>query len=184
MHPLMYIWGEIWGCRLGMGDVKDYSGGVVKSHNFHFVYFINILQDICFNLLCRWESSIPHIISQTTGENPMFLWFFRKKIDFLLIFMYILNTFKSARESWLNDVMVTSYEVQWYSLWSQWIEEIHTYTLVANIGVSSILYRKSREGIATTPFWGCVTKNTSWRGGLSERIWKCKISLIWNVEIL
>ena len=102
MHPLMYIWGEIWGCRLGMGDVKDYSGGVVKSHNFHFVYFINILQDICFNLLCRWESSIPHIISQTTGENPMFLWFFRKKIDFLLIFMYILNTFKSARESWLK----------------------------------------------------------------------------------
>ena len=138
------------------------------------------------NLLCRWESSIPHIISQKSSENSMFLWFFSKKIDFLLIFMYIFNTFKFAMARWLNGVMVTSYEVQWYSFWYQWIEEIHTYmyTLVANIGVSSIPYRNSRRGCNNPPFWGCVTKNTSWGGGLSERIWKCKISLNWNVEIL
>ena len=43
------------------------------------------------------------------------------------------------------------------------IEEVHTYIPVANIGVSSIPYRKSREGAATTPppFGGRVTKNTS-----------------------
>ena len=28
---------------------------------------------------------------------------------------------------------------------------VHTYTLVANIGVSNVPYRKSREGVATTP---------------------------------
>ena len=29
-----------------MGVVKDYGGGLVKSHDFYFVHFINILQDI------------------------------------------------------------------------------------------------------------------------------------------
>ena len=33
------------------------------------------------------------------------------------------------------DVIVMSYEVQWYSFEYQWIEEDHTYTQVANIGV-------------------------------------------------
>ena len=70
---------------------------------------------------------------------------------FLLIFMYIFNASKFPRAPWLYDVTVTSYEVQWYSFWYQWIEEVHTNTLVANIGVSGIPYRKSREGVATTP---------------------------------
>ena len=65
--------------------------------------------------------------------------------------MYIFNTSKFAKVRWLYEVIVTSYEVQWYSFWCQWIEEVHIYTLVANIGVSSIPYRKSREGVATIP---------------------------------
>ena len=52
---------------------------------------------------------------------------------------------------WLYDVIMTSYEDQGYSFWYQWIEEVHTYTQVANIWVSSVSYRKSREGVATTP---------------------------------
>ena len=82
----------------------------------------------------------------------MFLQFFLAKNLFLLIFMYIFNASKFPRARRLNDVTVTSYEVQWYSFWYQWIEEVHTYTLVANIGVSGVPYRKSREGIATTPY--------------------------------
>ena len=42
------------------------------------------------------------------------------------------------------------------------IEEVHT--LLANIGVSSLPYRKSREGLQQAPFGhvgGRVTKNTS-----------------------
>ena len=64
----------------------------------------------------------------------------------LLIFTYIFNASKFPRARWLYDVTVTSYEVQWYSFWYQWIEEVHTYTLVANI-VSGVPYRKSREGL-------------------------------------
>ena len=81
----------------------------------------------------------------------MFLQFFSEKW-FLLIFMYIFNASKVPRARRLYDVTVTSYEVQWYSFWYQWIEEVHTYTLVANIGVSGVSYRKSREGVATTPY--------------------------------
>ena len=46
------------------------------------------------------------------------------------------------------------------------IEEVHTYTLVANIGVSSVPNSKSREVVATTPLGGRVTKNTSGGRGL------------------
>ena len=38
---------------------------------------------------------------------------------------------------------------------------VHTYTLAANMGVSGVLYRKSREG-----FGGRATKNTSGGRGL------------------
>ena len=104
--------------------------------------------------------------AENPAKIPCFYDFFAKN-RFLLTFMYIFNTSKFARERWLYDA-VTLYEVQWYSLWYQWIEEVHTYTLVANIGVSSVEnpYRKSREGNATPPFGGRVTKNTSGGRGL------------------
>ena len=75
----------------------------------------------------------------------MFLQFLAKNW-YLLIFMYIFNASQFPWARWLY-----SYEVQWYSFWYQWIEEVHTFTLVANIGVSGVPYRKSREGVPTTP---------------------------------
>ena len=38
-----------------------------------------------------------------------------------------------------------------YSFWYQWIEEVHTYTLVAHIWVSGVPYRKSRKGVQQPP---------------------------------
>ena len=70
---------------------------------------------------------------------------------FCPIFTYIFNASTFPRVRLLYDVTVTSYEVQWYLFWYQWIEEVHTYTLVANIGVSGVQYRKSWEGVATPP---------------------------------
>ena len=70
---------------------------------------------------------------------------------FLLIFMYIFNASKFPRAGWLYDVTVTSYEVQWYSFWYQWIEEAIPGTLVANIGISDVPYRKSRRGLQQPP---------------------------------
>ena len=62
--------------------------------------------------------------------------------------MYIFNASKFLKVCWLYDVTVTSYEVQWYSIWYQWIEKFHTYTLVleANIWVSGILYGIENPG--------------------------------------
>ena len=77
------------------------------------------------------------------------------------ILMYIFQAFKFLRTHWLYDVAVTSYDVQWYLCWYQWIEEIHyTYTSIVNVGISGILYRNSREGVMkpTLPFGGRVTK--------------------------
>ena len=63
----------------------------------------------------------------------MFLRFFSEKLIFAKFYVYFkcIQIFESVR---LYDVTVTSYEVQWYSFWDQWMEEFHTYTLVANMG--------------------------------------------------
>ena len=71
---------------------------------------------------------------------------FLAKNWFLLIFMYIFNASKFPKARWLYEVTVTSYDVQWYSFWYQWIEEVHTYTLVANIGVSGVPFKKNPGG--------------------------------------
>ena len=69
------------------------------------------------------------------------------------MFMYIFNASQFLRARWLYDVTVTSYEVQWYSFWYQWIEEVHTYiyTLVAIISVLGVLYRKSEDVLQKIP---------------------------------
>ena len=90
------------GVSFGCGDVKDYSGGVVKSHNFHFVYFIDILQDICFKLAMKMRI-INSSHNQPKNQRKSYVSvIFQKIIDFLLIFMYIFNTFKFARVRWLK----------------------------------------------------------------------------------
>ena len=88
--------------------------------------------------------------AKNPAKIPCFYDFLAKKW-ILLIFTYIFNASQCPRARWLYDVTATWYEVQWYSFWYQWIEEVHTYTLVANIGVLGVPYRKSKERVATTP---------------------------------
>ena len=111
-----------------------------------------------------------HIQQKILRKSHVSKIFFAKKW-FLLIFTYtIFIASKFLRARWLYDVTVNSYEIQWYLFWYQWIEEVHTYTLVANIGVSGVPYRKSREGGCNNlppPFGERVTKNTSGGRGLS-----------------
>ena len=49
--------------------------------------------------------------------------------------------------------------------WHQWIEEVLTYTLVSNTGVSGIPYTKSQ---GTPPFGGRVKKKNSGGRGLND----------------
>ena len=142
------------GVVLVWGIVKDYGRGARGWWNpMIFILSISYIFYKIYapNVLCRWESSFPYIISQKSCENSIFYDFLAKN-QFLLIFMYIFNTSKLARVRWLWRHSDVIWRVQWYSFWYQWIEEVHTYnTLGANIGVSSVPYRKSREGVATTP---------------------------------
>ena len=152
------------------GVVKDYVRGVGEIPWFLYCpfhnYFTRYMLQTCY---VDENHHFLNIISQKSCENPMFLRFLAKNRFLLICMYYIFNTSKFARARWLYDVIVTSYDVQWYSFWYQWIEQAIPIgpILVANIGVSSVLYRKSMEGVATTPFGGRVTKNTSGGRGLT-----------------
>ena len=115
-HLLVYL---MWNLRV----LFEYGGsskimverGSVKSHNFYFVHFIIILQDIC-SKLAMWMRIIISLHNQQKKKkkslkNPIFLRFLAKN-RFLLIFRYIFNTSKFVRAGWLYDVIVTSYEVK------------------------------------------------------------------------
>ena len=61
-----------------MGVVIDYGGGLVKSHNFYFVNFMNILQDICSKLAMQMRIIISLHNQPKFNENPVFLGFLAK----------------------------------------------------------------------------------------------------------
>ena len=154
-------------CHLGMGSQQSENGRGGWWNPIPWFLFCQLLKYLTgYVLQTCYVDENHHFLTYSAkipAKIPCFYAFFLAKNWFLLIFTYIFNAFKFPTGRWLYDVTVTSYEVQWYSFWYQWIEEVHIYTLVANIGVSGVPYRKSREG-------GCnklqqrVTKNTS--GGL------------------
>ena len=116
--------------------------GLVKSYGSYFVHF--------FKYLTRYVPQICYI-----DENHHFLtcfYDFLAKIFFLLIFMYIFNAVKFLRVHWLYDVTVTSWSLMVLNLVSMDRGGLYLYT-VASIGVSGILYRKSRERVTATPLW-------------------------------
>ena len=65
--------------------------------------------------------------------------FLRKKL-FLPIFyaQMAISQFLWARSHY--DVIVTSYINGWYLFWYQWKEDVHTYTLVVNLGLYALQY--------------------------------------------
>ena len=96
----------------------------------------------------------------------MFLRFFSEKLIFANKFSRIISIQPNFRGR--GDFMTPQWRHMKFNgthFGYQWTEEVHTYTLVANIGVSGIPYRKSR-GLQQPPFGGRVTKNTSGGRGL------------------
>ena len=65
---------------------------------------------------------------------------FLGKNQFLPIFSHkmAISQFSWARSHY--DVIVTSYINGWYLLWYQWKEDVHTYTLVVNLGLYDLQY--------------------------------------------
>ena len=135
------------------GIIKENGTGGWWNPMIFILSLSSIFDKICAsNFLCRRESSFLPYSAKNPAKIPCF-YDSLVKSWFLLIVTHIFDASKFPRAPWLYDVTVTSYEVQWYLFWYQWIEEVRTYTLVANTGVSGVSYRKSREGVATTPFW-------------------------------
>ena len=106
-HLLMYMrW--TFGCCSGMGVVKDLVEGDWWNPVFFFFpfhkYFIRYMLQTCY---FDENHQFLYIISYKSRENPTLSRFFLAKNRFLLIFMYIFNTFIFARARWLYDVIVT-----------------------------------------------------------------------------
>ena len=65
----------------------------------------------------------------------MFFTIFYVKINFCLYFTHKMGI---SQFSWVRsqyDIIVTSYINGWYLFWYQWKEDVHTYTLVVNLGL-------------------------------------------------
>ena len=80
-----------------MGVVIDYGGGLVKSHDFYFVHFMNILQDICSKLAMQIRIIIslhnqPKILRKSCISR-----IFSEKLIFAHFHVYFQYTSKFAR---------------------------------------------------------------------------------------
>ena len=65
---------------------------------------------------------------------------FLRKNQFLPIFYTQMAIFKFSWARSHYDVIVTSYINGWYLFWYQWKEDVHTYTLVVNLGLYDLQY--------------------------------------------
>ena len=63
---------------------------------------------------------------------------FLRKNQFLPIFYAQNSQFSWAHSHY--DLIVTSYINGWYLFWYQWKEDVHTYTLVVNLGLYGLQY--------------------------------------------
>ena len=154
MHLLMYIRWNL-GVSFGYGVIKENGrGGLVKSHDFYFVYFLKKLTR--YMLQTSYADENYHFLTYS-AKNPAkipcfydFLaksWFFTK-----------FHASKFPRARWLYNVTATSYEFQWYSFWYQWLENVDTHELVANIGYQAFRIENPGRGLQQPPFGGRVTK--------------------------
>ena len=75
-----------------------------------------------------------------------------------------------SQYSWARshyDVIVTSYINGYYLFWYQWKEDVHTYTLVVNLGYMTFSIDNPR-GVATTPLGKYVWEKPSGEQGLNK----------------
>ena len=108
------------GCRMGGGVVKVVgSGGIGETPWFLFCLEKEYLtRYMLVTWVCGLELVIPYLFCQNSCENRKFLRFLVKS-RFLLtlcILSVIVNISKISREHLHYDVIVTSYEDEWYFL--------------------------------------------------------------------
>ena len=129
-----------------------YTGGKVSFQSWEvggvgaIPWFLNwiilkIFELICTpNFVCKLEWPISNIFCKKTPRKSHVLTIFYVKIIFCLYFTHkmAISQFSWARSHY--DVIVTSYISGWYLFWYQRKENVHTYTLVVNLGLYDLQY--------------------------------------------
>ena len=90
-----------------------------------------------FKLWLQVRIVICNIFNKSSHKNNRMFYDFlqRKKNQFLLIFYTKKMTISQfLRACSHQNVIVRSYINGWYLFWHQWKEDVHTYTLVLNLG--------------------------------------------------
>ena len=101
------------------------------------------------NLVCKLELAFHYLSCRKYREYLHVPAIFQPKNTFCLFFVYI---FKILRSCLHYDVIMTSYDADgWYLFWYQWKKETHSFTVVANIRVQDVYYRKSKGGCNNPP---------------------------------
>ena len=110
-------------------------------------YFENIFEVICtLNFVCKLESSFSNIFSKKNPWKSHVFTIFYVKINFCLYFTHKMTISQFSRACLHYDVMVTSYISDWYLFWYQLKEDVHTYTLVVDVGYMTFSIGNPEEG--------------------------------------
>ena len=65
---------------------------------------------------------------------------FLRKNQFCLYFTHKVTIFQFSRACLHYDVIARSYINGWKLFWYQWKEDVHTHTLVVNVGLHDLQY--------------------------------------------
>ena len=143
------------------GSSKIIVGGLVKSHDFYFAHFINILQDICSKLTMYMRIIISLHNQSKILRKSYALRFFSKKVmfaNFRVYFQYIkicegtLTLWRHSDIIWSSMVLI---------LVSMDRGGPYLYTGSKYSGIKRSVQKIQGGGCNNAPFGECVTKNTS-----------------------
>ena len=101
--------------------------------------------------------------------------------QFLPIYFTRKTSISQFSRAWsLYDVIVTSYINGWYLFWYHWKEDIHSYTMVVNLGLYDIPYWYSKLGCNNTSFGKYVQEKFSGELVLKPKHRRCIKLYIFN----
>ena len=136
------------GCCLGMGVIKENGRGSGEIPLLLFCLFLKYLTRYMLQTSCVDENH--HFLTYSAKNPEKILCFYGKKLIFADFYVYF-QCIQISEGALILCVTVTSYEVQWY-WYSFWYRGgPYLYTGSNYRGIRCVLYRKSREGVATTP---------------------------------
>ena len=108
----------------------------MQYHDFANLLILEIFEVICSQTsICNLELSFSNIFSKNLKKVACFHDFYAK-INICLYFTHKMSISQFSMPCLPSDVIVTSYITFLY----QWKEDIHSYTMVLNLGLYDLPY--------------------------------------------